>query len=89
MFHGQAKVSTTFSVIVSIVSASVIATVAWMNLRADVNAGERTNVVQSRQLEGLETRTRTLEEAQADIRVMKNDVDWIRRALEQQQRRSP
>lgn len=82
MLDGQAKLSTRFSVAIAAITAAVLAGVAWANLKAEVNNNSQASTVQGRQIEGIETRTRKLEEAQADLRVMKNDVEWIRRWLE-------
>ena len=55
------------------------ATLAWATLRGDV--GDHTKTLTTH-----EERIKRLEESQADLAVIRNDVQWIRRTIEQQPR---
>ena len=66
-------------VLLSILAATATAVIAWARL-GDVDS------VNARAIEVHERRINKLEEGQADLAVIRNDVQWIRRSLEQQKR---
>ncbi len=84
--HPDGRVKTTVGTVIAIVVVTAAGVAAWTWARADIAAEQRTNAGQETQIHAIDTRVRALEAAQTDIAVMKNDVQWIRRSIERQQK---
>lgn len=84
--HPDSRFKTTPATIIALVVLIGSGVAAWTWARADIAAEQKTNAGQDVQLFTLDTRVRSLEAAQTDIAVMKNDVQWIRRSIERQQK---
>ncbi len=81
------RVRTTLGTLLALVAITASGVAAWAWAMADIRAHDTRIKTHDAQLGSVDSRVRTLEAAQTDIAVMKNDVQWIRRALEQQQGR--
>lgn len=87
----ETKVKTTIGVMLAlagvVAGATASGVAAWIWTQADVRAHEAKLIGHDTQLGAIDNRVRVLENAQTDIAVMRNDVHWIRQALERQQAR--
>lgn len=81
-----ARVRTTLGALGALVAITAAGVAAWVWAMADIRAHETRIKGHDTHLGAIDHRVRTLEAAQTDIAVMKNDVQWIRRTLEQQRR---
>jgi len=78
----QTKVRMPLLMLVGLLAAVASATVAITTIRAGTES-------HTLQLAVHDERLNKLEAAQADLALVKNDVNWIRRTLEQRDRRTP
>ena len=80
-FKVTERTPVTMPVVLLIVLAGAVisSTLAWADLRA-------TDKTHSESISSQEVRIRRLEEGQADIAVIRNNVDWIRRSIESRDR---
>lgn len=69
--------------LISVVTATALGAAAITWLRSDVATARSDISVHELQIRLVETRLRALEAAQIEIAVMKNDVQWIRRSMEE------
>lgn len=81
------KIRTTVGVLCAVIGITASGVAAWVWLHADVRSHGARIVHHDIQLGAIDTRVKVLENAQTDIAVMRNDVQWIRQALERQQAR--
>ena len=84
--HADGRLRTTLGTIGVIITLTAAGVAAWASARNDITTTARDVEAQGTEMRAHDARIRKLEEGQADIRVMKNDVDWIRRTLERQER---
>jgi HAMP domain-containing protein len=84
--HPDGRIKTTTGTIVAIVVVTAAGVAAWTWARADIRSLEGEATSTRVELKAIDVRVRSLEAAQTDIAVMKNDVQWIRRTIEQQQK---
>lgn len=85
-FAPDRKVRTTFAVIISLVAVTATAALVWQGVVSTQGDHTRQLAGHDATLSGLDFRVRKLEDGAADIAVIKNNVEWIRRELEKQRR---
>jgi len=74
--------------LVAIVAMTAGGVAAWTLARADTRANTLDIATHEVAIKTMESRVRLLENDRVDLAVMKNDVKWIRQALELQQQRN-
>jgi hypothetical protein len=84
--HPDGRLKTTVGTMIAIVALTGGGVAAWTWARADIRSLEGDANSTRVELKAIDVRVRSLEAAQTDIAVMKNDVQWIRRTIEQQQK---
>lgn len=76
------SVKTDFATLAILISACVAGALAVFSLKADTSTN-------SSAIANHEVRIKDVETKQADIAVMKNDVEWIRKTLERIDKKNP